>query len=242
MELINPDSEDLNNKSIGINNSNVLSPISNSPLDSQNFISGFKNFLNPKLTSIDIEKDNKENSTSEEANRMITSSQEEKEETWRDKLANKIIDKIEVEKSIGIFSLLICIGFAIIILSLFMLDVIKKFPKNYSICFAVGSILVLFSFMFLVGTKDYITKLLDNKRFFILISFILSIFIGIGSSLRNYYIISLIFSGFQLIFMGILAYTYIPRGRAGIDCIKSMITSPFTNLFNNKDKNEINEF
>ena len=244
MELINPDSEDLNNKNIEINNPNNISSTSNSPSESnavQNFISGFKNLLKPKLTSIDIEKDNKENSTIEDSNRMTTSSKEEKEETWRDKLANKIIEKIEVEKSIGIFSVLICIGTALIIFSFFLLPLVIISPKNFSFCFAVGSIFVLISFMFLVGTRNYITKLLDNKRIFISISFILSIFIGIGCSLGNHYFISLICSGVQLISMVMFVLTFIPGGRAGIDCIKNALTSPFTKLFINKAKNELNE-
>ena len=244
MELINPDSEDLNNKNIEINNPNNISSTSNSPSESnavQNFISGFKNLLKPKLTSIDIEKDNKENSTIEDSNRMTTSSKEEKEETWRDKLANKIIEKIEVEKSIGIFSVLICIGTALIIFSFFLLPLIIISPKKFSFCFAVGSIFVLISFMFLVGTRNYITKLLDNKRIFISISFILSIFIGIGCSLGNHYFISLICSGVQLISMVMFVLTFIPGGRAGIDCIKNALTSPFTKLFINKAKNELNE-
>ena len=244
MELINPDSEDLNNKNIEINNPNNISSTSNSPSESnavQNFISGFKNLLKPKLTSIDIEKDNKENSKIEDSNRMTTSSKEEKEETWRDKLANKIIEKIEVEKSIGIFSVLICIGTALIIFSFFLLPLIIISPKKFSFCFAVGSIFVLISFMFLVGTRNYITKLLDNKRIFISISFILSIFIGIGCSLGNHYFISLICSGVQLISMVMFVLTFIPGGRAGIDCIKNALTSPFTKLFINKAKNELNE-
>ena len=244
MELINPDSEDLNNKNIEINNPNNISSTSNSPSESnavQNFISGFKNLLKPKLTSIDIEKDNKENSTIEDSNRMTTSSKEEKEETWRDKLANKIIEKIEVEKSIGIFSVLICIGTALIIFSFFLLPLVIISPKKFSFCFAVGSIFVLISFMFLVGTRNYITKLLDNKRIFISISFILSIFIGIGCSLGNHYFISLICSGVQLISMVMFVLTFIPGGRAGIDCIKNALTSPFTKLFINKAKNELNE-
>ena len=244
MELINPDSEDLNNKNIEINNPNNISSTSNSPSESnavQNFISGFKNLLKPKLTSIDIEKDNKENSTIEDSNRMTTSSKEEKEETWRDKLANKIIEKIEVEKSIGIFSVLICIGTALIIFSFFLLPLVIISPKKFSFCFAVGSIFVLISFMFLVGTRNYITKLLDNKRIFISISFILSIFIGIGCSLGNHYFISLICSGVQLISMVVFVLTFIPGGRAGIDCIKNALTSPFTKLFINKAKNELNE-
>ena len=244
MELINPDSEDLNNKNIEINNPNNISSTSNSPSESnavQNFISGFKNLLKPKLTSIDIEKDNKENSTIEDSNRMTTSSNEEKEETWRDKLANKIIEKIEVEKSIGIFSVLICIGTALIIFSFFLLPLVIVSPKKFSFCFAVGSIFVLISFMFLVGTRNYITKLLDNKRIFISISFILSIFIGIGCSLGNHYFISLICSGVQLISMVMFVLTFIPGGRAGIDCIKNALTSPFTKLFINKAKNELNE-
>ena len=251
MELINPDSDDLSNKNIEINNPADISSTASNPEPSenknavQNFISGFKNLFKPKLSSIDIEKDNKENiqaNQEEDSNRMTSSSKEEKkEETWRDKLANKIIEAIEVERSIGIFSVLICIGTALIIFSFFLLPIVIVSPKKFSFCFAVGSIFVLISFMFLVGTRNYVTKLLDNKRILISVSFILSIFIGIGFSLGNHYFISLLCSAVQLISMIMFILTFIPGGRAGINCIKNAITSPFTKLFINKAKSELNE-
>ena len=240
MELINPDTDDLNNKNIEINNPTNTSSTTNqdstqNPSTVQNFISGFKDFFKPKTTSIDIEKDNKENIQEDDSNRMTLSSKEEnevkKEESCRDKLANKIIEKLEVERSIGIFSVLICIGIGLIILSFFLLPIVLVSPKKFSFCFAVGSIFVLISFLFLVGTKNYVNKIMDNKRIFISVSFILSIFIGIGFSLGNHYFISLICSGVQLISMVMFVLTFIPGGRAGIDCIKKTLSSPFTKLF-----------
>ena len=250
MELINPDTDDLNNKNIEINNPTNTSSTTNqdstqNPSTVQNFISGFKDFFKPKTTSIDIEKDNKENIQEDDSNRMTLSSKEEneikKEETCRDKLANKIIEKLEVERSIGFFSVLICIGIGLIILSFFLLPIVLVSPKKFSFCFAVGSIFVLISFLFLVGTKNYVNKIMDNKRIFISVSFILSIFIGIGFSLGNHYFISLICSGVQLISMVMFVLTFIPGGRAGIDCIKKTLSSPFTKLFINKAKSELNE-
>ena len=182
MELINPDTDDLNNKNIEINNPTNTSSTTNqdstqNPSTVQNFISGFKDFFKPKTTSIDIEKDNKENIQEEDSNRMTLSSKEEneikKEESCRDKLANKIIEKLEVERSIGVFSVLICIGIGLIILSFFLLPIVLVSPKKFSFCFAVGSIFVLISFLFLVGTKNYVNKIMDNKRIFISVSFIL---------------------------------------------------------------------
>ena len=250
MELINPDTDDLNNKNIEINNPTNTSSTTNqdstqNPSTVQNFISGFKDFFKPKTTSIDIEKENKENIQEDDSNRMTLSSKEEneikKEESCRDKLANKIIEKLEVERSIGIFSVLICIGIGLIILSFFLLPIVLVSPKKFSFCFAVGSIFVLISFLFLVGTKNYVNKIMDNKRIFISVSFILSIFIGIGFSLGNHYFISLICSGVQLISMVMFVLTFIPGGRAGIDCIKKALSSPFTKLFINKAKSELNE-
>ena len=250
MEFTNPDNDDLNNKNIEINSQTDVSSTTNeessqNPSAFQNFISGFKNFFKPKMTSIDIEKDNKENIQEEDSNNITIASKEEnevkKEETCKDKIANKIIEKLEVERSIGIFSVLICIGTGLIILSFFLLPLIITSPKKFSFCFAVGSISILVSFIFLVGTKEYVNKILDSKRIYISISFILSIFIGIGSSLGNHYFISLICSGVQLISMIMFILTFIPGGRAGIDCIKKAFTSPFTKLFINKAKSDLND-
>ena len=251
MELIN-EVDDLDNKNIEINNPTDISSTTNQESDKksnavQNFISGFKNFLKPKLTSTEIEKDKKENIESNQvvdSNRLTTSSKEEEtknKESFRDKIANKIIEKLEVERNILLFILLILIGIGLIIFSFFLLPMIMISPGKFSFCFAVGSIFILISFLFLVGTRNYVNKILDNKRIFISISFILSIFIGIGFSLGHHYFISLFCSGVQLISMIMFILTFIPGGRAGIDCIKRTLSSPFTKLFINKAKSDLNE-
>ena len=251
MELIN-EVDDLDNKNIEINNPSDISSTSSQETGKksnavQNFISGFKNFLKPKLTSTEIEKDNKENIESnkvEDSNRLTTSSKEEEtknKESFRDKIANKRIEKLEVERNILLFILLILIGIGLIIFSFFLLPMIIISPGKFSFCFAVGSIFILISFLFLVGTRNYVNKILDNKRIFISISFILSIFIGIGFSLGHHYFISLFCSGVQLISMIMFILTFIPGGRAGIDCIKRTLSSPFTKLFINKAKSDLNE-
>ena len=244
MEFINEeDDDDLQNKEIKINDD---SPQATTSVGSQpqkqsnavnNFISGFKNFLKPKITSTDIEKDNIDTS-SQITNTSISS--QEKEESCKDKLANKIISTVEVERNIGVFVGLVSIGSIIICLSFFLLPFILTSPKKFSFCFAVGSIFILTSFLFLVGTKKYVTKLFENKRLFISVMFILSIFIGIGFSLGNHYLISLLCSFIQFISMIMCVLTFIPGGRVGINCIKRTLTSPFTKIFVSKAKSDLN--
>ena len=160
MELNDPDFDDLNNKNIEINKSADISSTESSQSSEnkdsnafKNFISGFKNFLKPKLTSTEIEKDNIKNDVpqgAEDSNNITTVSEnndeEFKKETCRDKIVNKIIQKLEVEKSIGIFSVLICIGSVLICFSFFLLPLIITSPRKFSFCFAIGSILLLLSF------------------------------------------------------------------------------------------------
>jgi hypothetical protein len=248
MILINDDDEDLSNKSITINdapNQSRSSFGSQPNKDSsavKNFINGFKNFIKPKITSADIEKDNRElyEDNSSQMTDTSFSSSKAKEDNCKDRIANKIINSIEVERNIGVFVALVSIGSIILCISLFLLPFIITSPKKFSFCFAVGSIFILLSFLFLVGTKSFVTKLFENKRIYISIMFILSIFIGIGFSLGRHYFISLICSAIQFISLIMFILTFIPGGRVGIECIKRTLTSPFTKIFINKAKSDLN--
>ena len=243
MELMNDEDYDLQNKSIKINDDSSAIPASygSNPQNEQNavnnFISGFKNFLKQKITSCDIEKDNLDTS-SQITNTSINSGQ--KEDNCKDRLANKIINSVEVERNIGVFVALVSIGSLILCLSFFLIPFVLTSPRKFSFCFAVGSVLILTSFLFLVGTKKYVTKLFENKRLCISIMFILSIFIGIGFSLGNHYFISLICSCIQFISLIMFILTFIPGGRIGINCIKRALTSPFTKIFVSKAKSDLN--
>jgi len=254
MNFINEDEDDLKGKKITINDeqndaatSSIRSPEEPKSNAVNNFINGFKNFLRPKITSTEIEKDNVKkdsendiNNTTQITNVSDSSPDEKKEETCKDKIANKIIETVEVERNLGVFIALISIGSIVLCFSLFLIPFIITSPRKFSFCFAMGSIFILMSFLFLVGTKKFVTKLFENKRLVISFVFVLSILIGIIFSLGSHYFLSLLCSGIEFISLIMLILTFIPGGRVGINCIKRTLASPFTKLFIKKAKSDLN--
>ena len=187
-------------------------------------------------------KNKKEISTNEV--KISTSENEEQNQqpkSCKDKMANAIIEKVEVEKNISVFISLLGIGCFLICLSIFMLPLIITSPSKFSMCFALGSILILVSFLFYHGTKNYIMKLFDKKRFIITILFICSIILGLIFSLGKHYFISLLCSLFQLISLVLFVLTFVPGGKKGINCIKKKMSSPFVNIFMKIAENEVNK-
>jgi len=187
-------------------------------------------------------KNKKEISTNEV--KISTSENEEQNQqpkSCKDKMANAIIEKVEVEKNITVFISLLGIGCFLICLSIFMLPLIITSPSKFSMCFALGSILILVSFLFYHGTKNYIMKLFDKKRFIITILFICSIILGLIFSLGKHYFISLLCSLFQLISLVLFVLTFVPGGKKGINCIKKKMSSPFVNIFMKIAENEVNK-
>ena len=170
-----------------------------------------------------------------ENNNEIEPSQPEEQEqppkNCKDKMAHAIISKVEVEKNITVFISLLGIGCFLICLSLLMIPLIITSPSKFSMCFGLGSVLILISFLFYHGTKNYVMKLFDKKRFIITILFICSIFLGLIFSLGKHYFISLLCSLFQLISLILFILTFIPGGKYGINCIKRKMSSPFINIF-----------
>ena len=170
--------------------------------------------------------------SSQNNNTTITSTQEAvKEKTCKDKIEEKIVEKIEVEKNIAVFLMLIALGCGLLCLSIFLLPLIITSPSKFSLCFAMGSLLVLISFLFYYGTKEYFRTLFEAQRFWISILFILSIIIGISFSLGKHYIISMLCSICQLGSLIVFILSFVPGGRVGINCIKKAITSPFSGLW-----------
>ena len=187
-------------------------------------------------------KNKKETSTNEV--KISTSENEEQNQqpkSCKDKMANAIIEKVEVEKNITVFISLLGIGCFLICLSIFLLPLIITSPSKFSMCFALGSILILVSFLFYHGTKNYIMKLIDKKRFIITILFVCSIILGLIFSLGKHYFISLLCSLFQLISLILFVLTFVPGGKKGINCIKKKMSSPFVNIFMKIAQNEVNK-
>ena len=195
------------------------------------FINNIKNLATKKETSTNEVKI----STSE------NEEQNQQPKSCKDKMANAIIEKVEVEKNITVFISLLGIGCFLICLSIFLLPLIITSPSKFSMCFALGSILILVSFLFYHGTKNYIMKLFDKKRFIITILFVCSIILGLIFSLGKHYFISLLCSLFQLISLILFVLTFVPGGKKGINCIKKKMSSPFVNIFMKIAQNEVNK-
>ena len=187
------------------------------------FINNIKNLASKKGSNT-----NEENIISSQ-----NETQNQPPKTCKDKLANTIITKVEVEKNIIVFISLLGIGSFLICLSLFMLPLIITSPAKFSMCFGLGSVLILVSFLFYHGTKNYIMKLFDKKRFVITLLFICSIILGFFFSIGKHYFISLLCSLFQLISLILFVLTFIPGGKYGINCIKRKMGFPFIRVFSN---------
>ena len=237
--------DDLRNKKIEINKLETpLSSQENAPQPQKSLkINLVKNTYSNFVKNIkNLATKNVSQSQSGEVN--ISSSQNEPQDiapkTWKDKLAIAIISKIEVEKNITVFLALLAMGSLLLCFSIFMIPFIITSPSKFSLCFAFGSSLVLISFLFYHGTKNYILKLFDKKRFTITVLFICSILVGIIFSIGKHYFISLLCSLFQLLSLVLFVLTFIPGGRNGINCIKRQVTSPFVRVFMRMAENEIN--
>jgi len=190
----------------------------------------YTKFIN-SIKSLATKKNKEQNKNEIEPSNSNSEEPNQPPKTCKDKMAHAIISKVEVEKNITAFISLLGIGCFLICLSLLMLPLIITSPAKFSMCFGLGSVLVLISFLFYHGTKNYIMKLFDKKRFIITILFICSIFLGLIFSIGKHYFISLLCSLFQLISLILFILTFIPGGKYGIKCIKNRMSSPFINIF-----------
>jgi len=157
--------------------------------------------------------------------------------TWKTKLEDKLVSLIQVEKNYPIFMVLILLGFFLVFISFLLLPLIITSPARFSLCFALGSVLILISFLFLNGTRNFFKKIFSTNRFWISICFIVSIFVGIGFALGKHYFISLLCSLFQLVSLILFILSFIPGGKCGINAILNLLKSPFTSLW---VRNQIN--
>jgi cation transport ATPase len=187
------------------------------------FINNIKNLAFKNKNESQKNEENIESSQTEEQNQPP--------KTCKDKMANAIIKKVEVEKNMTIFMSLLSIGCFLICISIFLIPLIITAPSKFSMCFGLGSVLILISFLFYHGTKNYIIKLFEKKRFVITILFICSIIFGLIFSIGKHYFISLLCSLFQLISLILFILTFLPGGKYGINCIKRKMSLPFIKIF-----------
>jgi len=148
------------------------------------------------------------------------------------KAFDSILNCIEVEKSYKYFIILLIIGVSITILSLFFLPIVIISPTKFVSMFSLGSIIILSSFVFIYGTKEYILMLFSKERYIYSILFIFSLILGIYFAVINpYFVICLICAIIQLITLIIFSLSFIPGGSVGISFFLSFISGPFKKFF-----------
>ena len=87
-----------------------------------------------------------------------TSNNKSKEKNCKEKLLEKIINTIEIEKNYTIFCTLLLLGTLLIFISFLLIPMIITSPSKFTLCFSLGSILIIISFLFFHGTKIYFQK------------------------------------------------------------------------------------
>ena len=144
-----------------------------------------------------------------------------------EKMKRFLKNSLEVEKSYKLFFIILSTGVGLILLSLLFLPVVWLSPQKFVSLFSLGSLVSLFSFIFIYGTSEYLDMLLSQKRVVFTIFFLFSIFLGIYFAFyKTYYIISLVCAVVQMITLIVFTLSFIPGGGMGIYFIKNMMLSP----------------
>ena len=211
--------------------------------DDKNNNKNDKNFFN-KIFSSSTKNSSFDHITlaEEETNENNNSNNKTKEKNCKDKLLEKIINSIEIEKNYTIFCTLLLLGTILIFISFLLIPMIITSPSKFTLCFSLGSILIIVSFLFFHGTKIYFQKLFKKDRFVISILFLVSIIVGCVCSIKKYYLICIICSIIEMFSLVLFLVSFVPGGgKFGIKCLKNIFTSPFRKIFIKKISNEINK-
>ena len=203
-----------------------------------------KNFFKKFFSS-----DSNKNSTNsfdilneEETNENSIKNNNKNEKNCKEKLLEKITNSIEIEKNYTIFCTLLLLGTILIFISFLLIPMIITSPSKFTLCFSLGSILIIVSFLFFHGTKIYFQKLFKKDRFVISILFLVSIIVGCVCSIKKYYLICIICSIIEMFSLVLFLVSFVPGGgKFGIKCLKNIFTSPFRKIFIKKISNEINK-
>lgn len=131
------------------------------------------------------------------------------------------------------FFITMTVGVLLILASLFYLPFIVLYPQSFLTFFSIGSLIVLISFVFIYGSREYFKMLLNSDRILFTVLYLLSIIVGLYFAyFKNYFIVSLISAVIQFITLTVFVLTFIPGGKTGIQYIVEILKLPVYNLLN----------
>mmetsp|Transcript_22835 Transcript_22835/g.23780 ORF Transcript_22835/g.23780 Transcript_22835/m.23780 type:complete len:193 (+) Transcript_22835:1-579(+) len=139
---------------------------------------------------------------------------------------DKILSYFEVDVSYTSFFLVFGFGIAILFLSFMFLPLVLIRPQKFVMLFSLGSTLVLMSFIFIHGTKEFLKMLFSSGRIIFSGLYFVSLIFGIYFSFTDSWMfISHICALFQLSSLVVFVLTFLPGGYSGISFLWNMIKS-----------------
>ena len=145
----------------------------------------------------------------------------------------KLSSKIQIQTSYNLFLLFLVLTLLFAVISLFKLPFSLFSPGPFLKNLCLTNILMMLSFLFYYGSKDFFAFLTDPNRTMIVLTHLLGVFFGLLWSFTSGYFINLILSVVLIITTSMFVLTLIPGGKSGIDAIKNMLALP---LFMIKNK------
>lgn len=197
---------DLENKTIDLSDSKNKDQVSNSPIESES----------TETTSL-YSKVNQHLQTLSE--KITTKSTE-------------MAEKLNIAPSYKYFLILLSIGGLFVFLSLMTLPMIVFSPARFVLTFGIGNVLILISFLFYFGGKEYCLMLFSEKRRWLSLLFVVSLLFGILFAWRRHFIMSLVFALIQMTALIMFTLSFIPGGTAGINVIIGFAKGTVGNVFN----------
>lgn len=140
-------------------------------------------------------------------------------------------EKIDIAPSYKYFVILMGVGLVFIMLSLTMLPLLILSPTKFVLTFGTGNLLILISFVFYFGGKEYVILLFSEKRRYMSAGFVLSLLLGLLFAWRKHYILSLLFALVQMGTVIVFSLSFIPGGNEGIKFLGSTTKEALISLF-----------
>ncbi|XP_042485920.1 protein transport protein sft2-like [Macadamia integrifolia] len=136
-------------------------------------------------------------------------------------------------KSLMYFGLLLATGvFFIFIAFTMFLPVMVLMPQKFAICFTLGCAFIIGSFFALKGPKNQLAHMSSKERLPLTLGFVASMVGTIYVSMvLHSYILSVLFSVFQVLALLYYAISYFPGGSAGVKFLTSALMSSILRCF-----------
>ncbi|KAK9152321.1 hypothetical protein Syun_010630 [Stephania yunnanensis] len=112
------------------------------------------------------------------------------------------------------------------------LPVMVLMPQKFALCFTIGCLLIIGSFVALKGPKSQLEHMSSKERLPFTLGFIGSMVGTIYVSMvLHSYILSVLFSILQVVALSYYAISYFPGGSAGLKFLSSTLVSSVMKCF-----------